>query len=240
MAQNKSDILKIEDLSIFYGQVRALNHISLRVSEGEFVAVIGANGAGKSSLLRAVLHIHEANSGIIQFLGDDITHKSSDSIVRSGISFIPEGVRLFPSMTVLENLQLGAHFSRCPISERLNMVFDWFPVLGERVKQKAGTLSGGERQMLAIARALMSSPKLLMLDEPSLGLAPILTAEVFNILGNLNKREGYSILLSEQNARKALQYADRGYVLETGNVTLQGTAKAVESNQQVRQAYLGG
>jgi len=120
------------------------------------------------------------------------------------------------------------------------MVFDWFPVLGERVKQKAGTLSGGERQMLAIARALMSSPKLLMLDEPSLGLAPILTAEVFNILGNLNKREGYSILLSEQNARKALQYADRGYVLETGNVTLQGTAKAVESNQQVRQAYLGG
>lgn len=239
MVENRANILKIEDLSVSHGAVRALRHVSLEVNEGEIVALIGANGAGKSTLLGAVLGINRAASGAILFMGKDITRRPTDSIVASGICLIPEGRGILPLMTVLENLQLGAYHLRGDINQRLKRVFDRFPVLGERSKQAAGTLSGGEQQMLSIARALMSSPKLLMMDEPSLGLAPVLVAELFNIIVDLNK-EGYAILLSEQNARKALQCAHRGYVFETGKIALSGTSQELANDPGVRQAYLGG
>lgn len=237
MAENS--ILKVEDISVSYGPVRALRHISLEVNEGEIVALIGANGAGKSTLLETVIGINRVSSGTIMFMGKDITRTPTDRIVASGICLIPEGRGILPLMTVLENLQLGAYYLKADINEYLERVSHRFPVLGERSKQMAGTLSGGEQQMLSIGRGLMSAPKLMMMDEPSLGLSPVLVAELFHIIVELNK-EGYTILLSEQNAHKALGCAHRGYVFETGRMVLSGTGQELASDPGVRQAYLGG
>lgn len=239
MAQNKANILQVENLSVSYGHVSAIRQVSLEVNQGEIVVLIGANGAGKSTLLKTVLGIQPANKGTILFMGRDITRQRVESIVASGISVVPEGRGILPLMTVMENLQLGAYHIKGDISEYLNRVFDRFPILTDRRNQAAGTLSGGEQQVLAIARALMAVPKLILMDEPSLGLAPLLVNEVFDIIVNL-KKEGQTILLTEQNARKALQCADRGYVFELGNIVLQGTAQELASNPGVRQAYLGG
>ncbi len=235
----KNSILKVEDISVSYGPVRALRHVSLEVSEGEIVALIGANGAGKSTLLETVIGINRVMSGTIMFMGKDITRTPTDRIVASGICLIPEGRGILPLMTVLENLQLGAYHLKADINEYLERVSQRFPVLGERSKQMAGTLSGGEQQMLSISRGLMSAPKLMMMDEPSLGLSPVLVAELFHTIAELNK-EGYTILLSEQNAHKALGYAHRGYVFETGRIVLSGTGQELASDPGVRQAYLGG
>jgi branched-chain amino acid transport system ATP-binding protein len=235
----KNNILKVEDISVSYGPVRALRHVSLEVNEGELVALIGANGAGKSTLLETVLGINRVDSGTIRFMEEDITRTPTERIVASGICLIPEGRGILPLMTVLENLQLGAYHLKADVNQYLAGVSHRFPVLGERSKQMAGTLSGGEQQMLSVGRGLMSSPKLMMLDEPSLGLSPVAVAELFKIIVDLNK-EGYTILLSEQNARKALQYAHRGYVFETGSIVLSGTAQELASDPRVRQAYLGG
>jgi branched-chain amino acid transport system ATP-binding protein len=237
--QSKNTLLKVEDLSVSYGSITALNHVSINVNKGEIVTLIGANGAGKSTLLGTVLGIYRANSGTIFFLDNDITLRPTESIVASGISIAPEGRGIFPSMTVWENLQLGAFHNISDASKNLKRVFGWFPILAERSDQIGGLLSGGEQQMLSLGRALMSSPKLLMLDEPSLGLSPLIVAELFKIIGELNK-EGYAILLSEQNARKSLQCAHRGYVMETGEVVLHGTTQELLNNKRVRQAYLGG
>lgn len=234
----RNNILKIENLHVSYGPVRALRGISLEVYEGEIVVLIGANGAGKTSLVESILGITPAESGRIIFMGEDITQKNTEHIVASGICLIPEGRGILPLMSVMENLQLGAHHYKGDISEDLNIIYKSFPVLKERTKQMAGTLSGGEQQILSIARGLMSRPKLMMMDEPSLGLAPVLVKELFEIIVNLNKA-GYTILLSEQNARKALQCSHRGYVFETGNIVLSGKSEDLEKDIRVQHAYIG-
>ncbi len=234
----RNNILKIENLHVSYGPVRALRGISLEVYEGEIVVLIGANGAGKTSLVESILGITPAESGRIIFMGENITQKKTEHIVASGICLIPEGRGILPLMSVMENLQLGAHHSKGDISEDLNIIYKSFPVLKERTKQMAGTLSGGEQQILSIARGLMSRPKLMMMDEPSLGLAPVLVKELFEIIVNLNKA-GYTILLSEQNARKALQCGHRGYVFETGNIVLSGKSGDLEKDIRVQHAYIG-
>ena len=234
----RNNILKIENLHVSYGPVRALRGISLEVYEGEIVVLIGANGAGKTSLVESILGITPAESGRIIFMGEDITQKKTEHIVASGICLIPEGRGILPLMSVMENLQLGAHHYKGDISEDLNIIYKSFPVLKERTKQMAGTLSGGEQQILSIARGLMSRPKLMMMDEPSLGLAPVLVKELFEIIVNLNKA-GYTILLSEQNARKALQCSHRGYVFETGNIVLNGKSGDLEKDIRVQHAYIG-
>ncbi len=239
MAKSRGNILKVENLSVSYGHVSAIRQVSLEVNEGELVALIGANGAGKSTLIAAVLGIARAKSGSIWFMGHDITRKSTDSIVASGISVVPEGRGILPLMTVMENLQLGAYHLKGDMTEHLNRVFDRFPVLAERRNQSAGTLSGGEQQMLAIGRALMGSPKLLLMDEPSLGLAPILVSELFNIVEEL-KNEGQTILLSEQNARKALGLSSWGYVLASGQNQLEDRGENLLKNPEVVKLYLGG
>jgi branched-chain amino acid transport system ATP-binding protein len=235
----KNNILRVEDLYISYGPIQALKGVSLEVNKGEIVVLIGANGAGKTTLVEAILGITPAESGKIMFNGEDITYKKTEHIVASGICLIPEGRGILPLMTVLENLQLGAHHFKGDITENLNSSQRRFPVLKERTKQMAGTLSGGEQQMLSIARGLMSTPKLMMLDEPSLGLAPALVKKLFKTIVELN-RSGYTILLSEQNARQALQCAQRGYVFETGNIVLSGSVQELRNNRRVQQAYLGG
>lgn len=239
MAQNNEPILRIQDLSVSYGRIHAIKQVSLEVDKGEIVALIGANGSGKSTLLAAVLGIERADSGTILFKGRNITRRSTESIVASGIALVPEGRRILPMMTVMENLQLGAYQVKGDIGKYLDRVFDLFPVLDERRSSLAGTLSGGEQQMLAISRALVAAPALVMMDEPSLGLAPLIINELFDVIVNLRK-EGHTILLAEQNARKALQCADRGYVFETGSIVLQGTSQELRSDPRVRQAYLGG
>jgi branched-chain amino acid transport system ATP-binding protein len=238
LVQN-SEVLNIENLSVFYGHISAVRNVSLEAREGEIIGLIGANGAGKSTVMKAVLGVQRGSSGSIQFLGNDITRMSTERIVASGIVYVPEGGGVLPFMTILENLQLGAIHYKGDLNDRLRQVFERFPILEERQHQHAGTLSGGERQMVAVARALMSAPKLLMMDEPSLGLAPKLVAEVFNIILDLQKA-GYTLLLSEQNARKTLQCADRAYVLQTGDIMLHGTGKELLDNPNVQQAYLGG
>lgn len=237
MAQN-STILEVKDLSVSYGHVNALKHANLAIREGEIVVLIGANGAGKTTLLETILGINSAETGDIQFRGESIANKSADINVRKGLCLVPEGRGVFPSMSVSDNLLLGAHHNLREADKKLNQVYDWFPILGKRKDQVAGTLSGGERQMLAIGRALMSSPKLILIDEPSIGLAPIVVNTIFEIIVKLNK-EGYSILLSEQNAFKALKCANRGYVLETGSIVLSGTAEELLNDPGVREAYLG-
>ncbi len=239
-ASARPAVLEVEAIDAFYGTIQALRAVSLDVREGEVVTLIGANGAGKSSTLRAINGILRPRRGKIRFQGKDITRASPHGIVKSGIAQSPEGRRLFPRMTVVENLEMGAfqRNDKAGIREDMERVFELFPRLEERRNQKAGTMSGGEQQMCAIGRALMARPKLLLLDEPSLGLAPIFVERIFEIIREINK-QGVSILLVEQNALMALEAADRGYVLETGRVVLADQAKALKGNEQVRKTYLG-
>jgi branched-chain amino acid transport system ATP-binding protein len=235
-------LLKVEDLHIFYGSIEALKGISLEVSEGEIVAVLGANGAGKSTLLRAISGLLPIRNGNIQLRGEKLNKVQAYEIVIKGISHAPEGRKVFITLTVEENLNLGAYTHRKDakvITDAKERVFNLFPILKARRNQLAGTLSGGEQQMLSIGRALMSTPRILLLDEPSLGLAPLLVRQIFQIIREIND-QGVSILLVEQNARKALSIAHRGYVLETGNISISGLALDLKSNQKVQEAYLGG
>jgi branched-chain amino acid transport system ATP-binding protein len=233
-------ILEIHDIHTYYGAIHALKGISLEVREGEIVTLLGANGAGKSTTLRSINGLNRPRQGHIRFLGRDITSVPAHQIVKRGIAQSPEGRRLFPRMSVTENLEMGAfqRNDRAGIREDMDRVFQLFPRLQERRHQKAGTMSGGEQQMCAIGRALMARPKLLLLDEPSLGLAPIFVERIFEIIKTINE-QGTSILLVEQNALMALDSAHRGYVLETGNIALADTAQALKSNEQVRKTYLG-
>ena len=233
-------ILKLEDVHTYYGSIHALKGVSLEVDEGEIVTLIGANGAGKSTTLRSINGLNHPRKGKITFQGDDITSEAPHNIVKNGIAQAPEGRKLFPRMTVLENLEMGA-FQRTDkqgIKEDMDHVFTLFPRLAERKTQKAGTMSGGEQQMCAIGRAMMARPKLLLLDEPSMGLAPVLVERIFETLVEINN-EGTPILLVEQNALMALDIAKRGYVLETGRVALADDAKSLRENEQVRKTYLG-
>lgn len=232
-------ILKIEDMHVYYGAIHAIKGVSFCVNEGEIVALIGANGAGKSTILKTISGLMHPRSGVIEFMGENIAHTDAYKLLRHGLAHVPEGRRIFLQMSVQENLEMGAYINREVSKEDLNMVFELFPRLKERRKQVAGTLSGGEQQMLAMSRALMSHPKLLMLDEPSMGLAPILVDQIFDIITRLHSA-GTTILLVEQNARKALAVADRAYVLETGKISLSGMGAELSQSDAVRKAYLGG
>lgn len=233
-------MLTVEDMHVYYGAIHAVKGVSFEVGEGEIVALIGANGAGKSTILKTVSGLMHPRSGSITFMGKNIAHTDAYKLLRHGLAHVPEGRRIFLQMTVQENLEMGA-FTRNDShkKEDLERMFALFPRLEERRKQVAGTLSGGEQQMLAMSRALMSNPQLLMLDEPSMGLAPILVDQIFDIIRELHAA-GTTILLVEQNASKALEIADRAYVLETGTITLSGTGKELASSDAVRKAYLGG
>ena len=234
-------MLKIDNIDVYYGAIHALKGISLEVKEGEIVTLIGANGAGKSTTLRTISGLLKPKTGSITFLGQDVAGVRAHEIVKKGISQVPEGRRVFAEMTVMENLDLGAFVrkDKAGIQQDLKHVFELFPRLEERKNQSAGTLSGGEQQMLAMGRALMSRPKLLLLDEPSMGLAPLLIKEIFNIIVDINK-SGTTVLLVEQNANMALSIANRAYVLETGRITLSGSAQELAASEDVRKAYLGG
>jgi branched-chain amino acid transport system ATP-binding protein len=236
----RKKMLSIENLQVYYGGIHALKGISLQVAEGQIVTLIGANGAGKSTTLRTISGIVRPREGHIAFEGTDITELPAYKIVEGGIAMVPEGRRVFPDLTVTENLLLGAHTRRDPagVQEDLEWLCELFPILEERASQSAGTLSGGEQQMLAVGRALMSRPRLLLMDEPSLGLAPTLVKEVFRTIRQLHD-EGTTILLVEQNARAALGIADYGYILETGEIVLQGSGQELVHNDDVRKAYLG-
>jgi branched-chain amino acid transport system ATP-binding protein len=233
-------VLEIDDVHVYYGAIHALKGVSLQVGEGEIVSLIGANGAGKSTTLRAINGLNRPRKGTIRFQGRDISGSAPHSIVKSGIAQSPEGRRLFPRMSVTENLEMGAfqRTDRQNFREDMNRVFELFPRLQERRTQRAGTLSGGEQQMCAIGRALMARPKLLLLDEPSMGLAPIFVERIFEIMVEIN-RQGTPVLLVEQNALMALDVAQRGYVMETGRIALQGPASELKTNEQVRRTYLG-
>jgi branched-chain amino acid transport system ATP-binding protein len=237
---NGNVILKVDDIHTYYGTIQALKGISLEVHEGEIVTLIGANGAGKSTTLRSINGLNHPREGTITFQGSNITETAAHEIVKMGISQSPEGRHVFSRMSVLENLEMGAYQreNRAEISQDLDRVYTLFPRLQERRVQKAGTLSGGEQQMLAMGRALMARPKLLLLDEPSMGLAPIFVEKIFEIIREIND-QGTPILLVEQNALMALDIANRGYVLETGHVALADDAKALRDNEQVRKTYLG-
>ena len=234
-------MLTIDNINVYYGAIHALKGISVSVNEGEIVTLIGANGAGKSTTLRTVSGLLKPKSGKILFEGQNIAGMAAQSIVRLGISQVPEGRRIFANMSVLENLELGAYIrnDKSEIPKDMQTVFDRFPRLAERRQQLAGTLSGGEQQMLAMGRALMSRPRLLLLDEPSMGLAPLLVKEIFSIIKEINEG-GTTVLLVEQNANMALSIAHKAYVLETGRITLAGTAKELSESEAVRKAYLGG
>ena len=233
-------MLKIENLQVSYGGIQALRGISLEVPDGKIVTLIGANGAGKSTTLRTITGLVKASSGSIQWNGEELLGKSIDKIIGAGIALSPEGRRVFADMSVLENLRIGAYLRKDKegIEEDIRWVFSLFPRLEERSWQLAGTLSGGEQQMLAVGRALMSRPKLMMLDEPSLGLAPLVVQDIFSIIGEINK-QGVTVLLIEQNANMALKIADLAYVLETGNITMSGTGAELLADERVREAYLG-
>ena len=232
-------MLELQDLQVSYGGIRALKGVSIQVNEGEIVSLIGANGAGKSTTLRAISGLERAQSGKILYNGEDITGKPSKYMVQNGLILVPEGRLIFPDMTVLENLKIGAYLRRDrEIEGDIRRMYELFPRLKERSWQLAGTLSGGEQQMLAVARALMSRPKLLMMDEPSLGLAPLVVQDIFSIIRTI-RDSGVTVLLIEQNANAALKVADRGYVLETGRITLEGGGEALRRNPEVRAAYLG-
>ena len=233
-------MLKIENLHVAYGGIQALRGISLEVPDGKIVTLIGANGAGKSTTLRTITGLVKASSGSITWNGEELLGKPIDKIVTTGIAMSPEGRRVFPDMTVLENLKIGAYLrkDKAEIQKDIQWVYSLFPRLEERHWQLAGTLSGGEQQMLAVGRALMSRPKLMMLDEPSLGLAPLVVQDIFTIIREIN-RQGVTVLLVEQNANMALKIADQAYVLETGNITMSGTGAALLVNEKVREAYLG-
>ena len=234
-------MLKVKDLSVYYGVIQATKEINFEVNEGEIVSLIGANGAGKSTVLKAISGLHRPKSGEILFKDQPIQKESTRKIVQLGISQVPEGRHVFKGMTVMENLEMGAFLrkDKSEIQKDLKMVFNRFPVLEERKKQDTATLSGGEQQMVAMGRALMSRPKLLLLDEPSMGLAPLFIKEIFNIIQMINK-QGTMVLLIEQNAKVALEIAHRGYVLETGKVVQTGTGKELLASDEVQKAYLGG
>ena len=233
-------MLKIEDLHVHYGGIQALRGISLEVPDGKIVTLIGANGAGKSTTLRTITGLVKASSGSIRWNDQELLGKSIDKIVASGIAMSPEGRRVFPDLSVLENLKIGAYLrkEKAGIAKDIEWVYSLFPRLQERSWQLAGTLSGGEQQMLAVGRALMSRPKLLLLDEPSLGLAPLVVQDIFTIIREIN-RQGVTVLLIEQNANMALKTADLAYVLETGHITLSGTGAELLANEKVKEAYLG-
>ena len=242
MSERATDsvILELKDVHTFYGSIEALKGVSLDVREGEIVTLIGANGAGKSTTLRSINGLVTPRKGTIHFEGRDITNASSHEIIKNGIAHSPEGRRLFPRMSVMENLEMGAfqREDRSGFRDDLDRVFHFFPRLAERKNQKAGTLSGGEQQMCAMGRALMARPKLLLLDEPSMGLAPIFVEKIFEIVREINE-QGTTVLLVEQNALMALETANRGYVMETGRIALADDAKALRANEQVRKTYLG-
>ncbi len=231
-------ILSIKDLKVSYGGIEAVKGISFDVKQGEIVTLIGANGAGKSSTLRAIAGLVKPSGGSISFEGEDITAADPTEIVKRGVTLVPEGRRIFADLTVLENLKIGAYLRNDDLKDDIEWVYSLFPRLKERSWQPGGTLSGGEQQMLAVARALMSRPKLIMMDEPSLGLAPIIVRGIFDIIREIH-RQGVTILLIEQNANMALQTADTGYVLETGRIGLSGTGAELLSNEDVKKAYLG-
>ena len=236
-----ADMLEIKDIHVYYGAIHAIKGVSLTVRQGEIVTLIGSNGAGKSTTLRTISGLLKPKEGDILFEGESIAGRPAQAIVKAGVSQVPEGRRIFANMTVMENLELGA-YSRTDadgIEADMNMVFERFPRLLERKEQAAGTLSGGEQQMLAMGRALMSRPRLLLLDEPSMGLAPLLIREIFSIIADINKT-GTTVLLVEQNANMALSIAHRSYVLETGRIALSGDAKELAASEEVRKAYLGG
>lgn len=234
-------MLEIKNLNVHYGVIHAIKGISFTVNDGEIVTLIGANGAGKTTTLRTISGLKKPTNGEILLNGVNITNTTAQERVKMGISHVPEGRRVFPTMTVLENLELGAYLRRDKdgIAKDLNMVYERFPILSDRKKQAAGTLSGGEQQMLAIGRALMSRPKILFLDEPSMGLAPLLVQEIFNIIKEINSA-GTTILLIEQNASMALQIANNAYVIETGKIVLSGTGAELMQSEDIKKAYLGG
>ena len=234
-------MLEIKNLNVHYGVIHALKNASLNVNQGEIVSLLGANGAGKTTTLRTISGLNKSTSGEVIFEGKDITNLTASKRVEMKISQVPEGRRIFPTMTVVENLELGAYLRRdkSNIKKDMNYVYELFPILGQRKKQMAGTLSGGEQQMLAMGRALMSRPKILLLDEPSMGLAPLLVREIFDIIVNINK-DGTTILLVEQNAKIALSIADRAYVIETGSIVMSGTGEELANSDEIQKAYLGG
>ncbi|ARU55580.1 leucine/isoleucine/valine transporter subunit [Oleiphilus messinensis] len=233
-------MLKVDNIHTHYGKIEALRGVTIDVNEGEIVSLIGANGAGKSTLLMSICGDPKPSAGKIIYQGEDITGKPTSQIMRSGIAIVPEGRRIFPGLTVAENLHMGGFFTaKAQFDETLEYVFSLFPRLKERESQRSGTMSGGEQQMLAIGRALMTQPKLLFLDEPSLGLAPIIINQIFEIIDQLRSR-GMTIFLVEQNANQALKLADRGYVIENGEIVLQDTGANLLTNEEVRKAYLGG
>lgn len=235
---NNEIILSVRDLQVNYGGIEAVKGISFEVSKGDIVTLIGANGAGKSTTLKAIAGLVKAKSGAIEFMGENLVGKDTTSIVSKGITLVPEGRRVFADLTVLENIRIGAYLRNDSLDEDIKWVFDLFPRLKERSWQLAGTLSGGEQQMLAVARALMSRPKVIMMDEPSLGLAPIIVKGIFDIIKEINK-QGTTVLLIEQNANMALKTADYAYVLETGKITLSGKGSELLVNENVKKAYLG-
>ena len=237
-------MIKVRNLSTYYRKIRALDNISLHVWPGEIVSLIGANGSGKTTLLNNISKIVPSHSGEITIDGVDVSDKKPEDVVSLGVSQVPEGRQIFASLTVLDNLKLGAYlryrkWQRQAINEDMESIFSVFPILKERLKQRAGTLSGGEQQMLAIARGLMAKPKLLMLDEPSLGLAPKITMEILEVIVSLKEEQGLTILLVEQNARAALKISDRGYVIETGSVIIQGEGRELLGDGDIKRAYLG-
>ncbi len=233
-----SNILEIKDLSVNFGGIKAVKDISIDVEQGKIITLIGANGAGKSTILRSISGIVKPQSGDILLDGVSILGQTPDAIVSKGITLVPEGRRVFPNLTVLENLKIGAYLRKDKLDDDLAHVYDLFPRLKERSWQMAGTLSGGEQQMLAVGRALMSRPRLIMMDEPSLGLAPLVVKEIFAIIREINE-SGITVLLNEQNANMALKIADEGYVIETGTLTLSGTGEELLNNEAVKEAYLG-
>ena len=234
-----STMLKVENINVYYGAIHAVKDVSFHVEEGEVVTLIGANGAGKSTTLKTVSGMLRTRTGTIEFMGENINHTEAHKLVYKGLAHVPEGRRIFQQMTVLENLEMGAFIHKSPTKAELEDIFERFPRLKERRTQIAGTLSGGEQQMLAMGRALISHPKLLMLDEPSMGLAPILVEQIFDIIKELHKA-GTTILLVEQNAEMALKVADRAYVLETGSVAMSGTGAELATSDAIKKAYLGG
>jgi len=231
-------MLKIEDLSVNFGGIKAVTNVNMEVEDGKIITLIGANGAGKSTILRSIVGVVKPSSGKIIYNGEDITNLKTNEIVARGITLVPEGRRVFPNLTVLENIKIGAYMRKDNLSSDIEWVYSLFPRLKERHWQMAGTLSGGEQQMLAVARALMSKPKVMMMDEPSLGLAPLVVQDIFSIIKKINE-QGVTILLNEQNANMALKTADMGYVMETGRITMQGTGAELLANEQVKAAYLG-
>ena len=232
--------LEIKDLNLYYGMIHALKGISLKVYEGEIITLIGANGAGKTSTLRAISSLEKIKSGEITFYGENINGVSANKLVAKGLSHVPEGRKIFANLTVMENIELGSYLrkDKSAVKEDYKKVFEKFPILKERKNQNAGTLSGGEQQMLAIGRALMSRPKMLLLDEPSMGLAPMVVKDIFDTIVEIN-RTGTTVLLVEQNANMALSIADRAYVLETGNIVVDGNANVLLRDERIKEAYLG-